>query len=131
MRRHFLLLALLTSVIACKQESEFKQISFWTDKPLTDEEYRFVFANEEPIGAFTEVLTSPSCTSDGTIAYELPIKTSVEISIRNASGEAIVIASIDVDNASSGINVNTDNRDPDTTIRFSNDGSCTLTYLSW
>ena len=131
MRSFLIFTFIIFSFISCNDDGGSKQLRFWTDRDLDDETFLLLYANDELLGEFDTSLTEPNCTTEGTIAFDLPVQTSVRITIRDNQDNMIEIASIDVDNASSGINVNTNNSDDDTIIRFENEGGCTLTYLNW
>ncbi|MEM9327786.1 MAG: hypothetical protein AAGA85_19105, partial [Bacteroidota bacterium] len=118
MRNLLFLATALCCLVSCKDDEDFQRLRFWTDQNLEVEPLLFLYANEELLGEFDRSLPTADCSTLGTLAFDLPVRTSVRITVRDAQGQSVNIATIDVQNATSGINVNTDESDDDTVIRF-------------
>jgi hypothetical protein len=111
-------------------EDNSKTLSFWTDKELAIEEYNMLFANEVHVGDFNEVLEDPICNDLKLLNFKISESKDLLLSVRNAEGESIEIAEINLFSVSTGIKIKPTERGQifvDQTL----DDICTLIYINW
>ena len=111
-------------------EDNSRTLSFWTDQELAVEEFNMLFANENYIGDFSEVLVDPICSDLNLLNFSISDSEDLFLSVRNEAGESIGIGEINLFSVSTGIKIKP-TAQGQIFVDRSLDDICTMIYINW